>query len=99
MRLSDVSSFALLAVVVAAAGSELASAAADGQRLETVTDPQGNLHVPSRYRSDYEFLGAWAIAADKGVDTRHFPDGTVLVKEVYETSTAPMTTGTVSHAQ
>src|SRR5260370_18389301 len=24
----------------------------------------------------------------------HFPDGTVLIKEVYETSTAPMTTGT-----
>jgi len=31
--------------------------------------------------------------------SRHFPDGTVLIKEVYETSTAPMTTGTVSHAQ
>jgi hypothetical protein len=29
----------------------------------------------------------------------HFPDGTVLIKEVYETATAPMTTGTVSHAQ
>jgi Cytochrome P460 len=29
----------------------------------------------------------------------HFPDGTVLIKEVYETSTAPMTTGTVSHAR
>jgi Cytochrome P460 len=29
----------------------------------------------------------------------HFPDGTVLVKEVYDTSTAPLTTGTVSHAQ
>jgi Cytochrome P460 len=29
----------------------------------------------------------------------HFPDGTVLIKEVYETSTAPMTTGTVSHAE
>jgi len=28
-----------------------------------------------------------------------FPDGTVLIKEVYETATAPMTTGTVSHAQ
>jgi hypothetical protein len=28
----------------------------------------------------------------------HFPDGTVLVKEVYETATEPMTTGTVSHA-
>src|SRR5262249_36676007 len=29
----------------------------------------------------------------------HFPDGTVLIKEVYETATAPMTTGAVSHAQ
>jgi len=66
MRLTDVSSFALLAVVVAAAGFALVSSAADGQRLEAVTDPQGNLHVPSRYRSDYEFLGAWAITADKG---------------------------------
>ena len=28
---------------------------------------------------------------------QHFPDGTVLVKEVYEADTAPMTTGTVSH--
>jgi hypothetical protein len=28
----------------------------------------------------------------------HFPDGTVLVKEVYEAATVPMTTGTVSHA-
>ena len=29
----------------------------------------------------------------------HFPDGAVLVKEVYETATSPMTTGTVSHAE
>lgn len=29
----------------------------------------------------------------------HFPNGTVLVKEVYSTSTGPMTTGTVSRAQ
>jgi hypothetical protein len=28
----------------------------------------------------------------------HFPDGTVLVKEVYEAATELMTTGTVSHA-
>jgi hypothetical protein len=28
----------------------------------------------------------------------HFPDGTVLVKEVFQAATAPMTTGTVSHA-
>ena len=29
----------------------------------------------------------------------HFPDGAVLVKEVFETATAEMTTGTVSRAQ
>jgi hypothetical protein len=28
----------------------------------------------------------------------HFPHGTVLVKEVFQAATAPMTTGTVSHA-
>jgi cytochrome P460 len=28
-----------------------------------------------------------------------FPDGSVLVKEVFETTTGPMTTGTVSRAQ
>ena len=28
-----------------------------------------------------------------------FPDGTVLVKEVFETATKEMTTGTVSHAE
>ena len=28
----------------------------------------------------------------------HFPDGAVLVKEVYEAATQPMMTGTVSHA-
>jgi hypothetical protein len=36
-----------------------------------------------------------AIAAFKRIG--HFPQGTVLVKEVRETTTAPMTTGTVSH--
>ena len=85
---------------------------------ESVVDAHGSLHVPSRYRADYEFLGTWAIAAANGAGSselhnvyaspgaiagyhtgRHFADGTVLVKEVYETSTAPMTTGTVSHAR
>ena len=31
--------------------------------------------------------------------TGRFPDGSVLVKEVYQTATQPMATGTVSHAQ
>jgi hypothetical protein len=29
----------------------------------------------------------------------HFPEGAVLVKEVFEGATAPMTTGTVSHSE
>jgi len=115
-------------VAIAAVVSALRLSAADGEterrmshpdgELEAVVDAQGNLHVPSSYRAAYEFLGTWAIAADKGVGaseihdvyatpgtiaayhkSSHFPDGTVLIKEVHESSTASMTTGTVSHAQ
>jgi len=115
-------------VAAAAVGPALRTSPAAGQSepntpraertLEAVVDAQGNLHVPSNYRAASEFLGTWAIAADKGVGSRElhnvyatpgtiaayhasgrFPDGTVLIKEVYETSTAPMTTGTVSHAR
>jgi hypothetical protein len=85
---------------------------------ESVADAQGNLHVPTDYRSHYEFLGTWAIAADAGQGSKqlhvvyaspgavagykqqgHFPDGTVLVKEVFATGTDSMTTGTVSRAK
>ena len=82
------------------------------------TDTAGKLHVPASYRSHYELLGVWAVAADEpgqGAKQMHevyaspgaiaayaksgdFPDGTVLVKEVYATATEPMTTGTVSRA-
>jgi len=97
--------------------SDVRMSRADGQP-EAVVDAQGNLHVPADYRAAYEFLGTWAIAADKGVGSSpfhvgyatpgttaayhasgRFPDGTTLIKEVYETATAPMTTGTVSRAQ
>ena len=82
-----------------------------------VVDVKGNLRVPENYRTLYQPLGSWAIAADSGRSSKemhevysspgaidayrkagHFPDGTVLVKEVFGTSTAGMTTGTVSHA-
>jgi Cytochrome P460 len=115
-------------VAIAAVVSALLSPAADGQselrvsradaKREAVVNARGDLHVPSNYRAAYEFLGTWAIAADKGGGSRelhsvyatpgtiaafhtsgHFPDGTVLIKEVHATSTAPMTTGTVSHAE
>ena len=115
-------------VAIAAVVLTLLSPAADGQselrvsradaKREAVVNARGDLHVPSNYRAAYEFLGTWAIAADKGGGSRelhsvyatpgaiaafhasgHFPDGTVLIKEVHETSTAPMTTGTVSLAR
>jgi len=43
----------------------------------------------------YASPGAIAAYRNEG----RFPDGSVLVKEVYETATGKMTTGTVSHAQ
>jgi hypothetical protein len=80
-------------------------------------DPSEELRVPPRYRTSYQFLGSWAIAADQGHGakelhfvyaspgtitayrkTGHFPDGSILVKEVFRTVTVPMTTGTVSRA-
>jgi len=84
---------------------------------EAVADANGNLHVPDAYRTTYQFLGTWAVAADQGQGSEelhvvyaspgtitayrkdgHFPDGAVLVKEVYRAATGQMTTGTVSHA-
>lgn len=81
-----------------------------------VVDANGNLRVPENYRTLYQALGTWAIAADSGRGSKemhevyaspgaiaayrttgHFPDGTVLVKEVFGTSTTGMTTGFVSH--
>ncbi len=95
----------------------LATAAESDTPYTTVSDAAGNLHVPANYRNTYQFLGTWAVAADKGQGAKqmhtvyssagaaaaykklgNFPDGTVLIKEVYDTSTAGMTTGTVSHA-
>ncbi|MBP0594202.1 cytochrome P460 family protein [Paraburkholderia sp. LEh10] len=83
----------------------------------TVVDGKGNMQVPADYRTTYQMLGSWAVAADNGAGSKqlhvvyaspgtiaayrkdgHFPDGTVLVKEVYKTNTKPMTTGTVSSA-
>lgn len=82
-----------------------------------IVDDKGNMHIPADYRTTYQMLGTWAVAAEKGPGSKemhvvyaspgtiaayrksgHFPDGTVLVKEVFKTSTQPMTTGTVSSA-
>jgi hypothetical protein len=108
----------IAAMVAVVASGQMALVAADGElKAEAGADTNGNMHVPNAYRTTYEFLGTWAIAADQrrgsqelhvvyaspGTITAyrrdgHFPDGTVLVKEVHFAATGQMTTGTVSHA-
>lgn len=111
---------------IAAALTMLAAVAAHGQGMQrapyagatsAVVDGTGNMRVPGDYRTAYQMLGTWAVAADNGPGSKgihvvyaspgavaayrksgHFPDGTVLIKEVFKTSTNAMTTGTVSSA-
>lgn len=88
-----------------------------GESTSAVVDDKGNMQIPSNYRTVYQVLGTWAVAADSSPGSKemhvvyaspgtiaayrktgHFPDGTVLVKEVFKTTTKAMTTGTVSSA-
>jgi hypothetical protein len=79
---------------------------ADGFQL---VDKSGNIGKPSDYRDKYESLGTYTVLDPKGNDmhntyaspgtaeayrrTGKFPDGTVLVKEVFGTDHARLTTG------
>ena len=71
---------ALVSLVAIAVVLALRSSAGDGQselrmsradaKQEAVVNARGDLHVPSNYRAAYEFLGTWAIAADKQIGSR-----------------------------
>jgi hypothetical protein len=108
---------ALMAGSVAALAQMNGATPAGNLAGANVVDARGNLHVPQNYRTLYQALGSWAIAAEGGpgskeihevyaspgtIDayrkTGRFPEGAILVKEVFGTSTGSMTTGTVSHA-
>jgi Cytochrome P460 len=39
---------------------------ANDPKTETVVDASGNLRVPRNYRTTYQSLGSWAVAADQG---------------------------------
>lgn len=39
---------------------------ADAPAFDAATDAHGNIHVPSDYRSLYNYLGSWAVAQDQG---------------------------------
>jgi Cytochrome P460 len=104
-------------IAIVGYGAMRETVAADPSFATTVVDAIGKLRVPQDYRTTYESLGSWGIAADEGRGSKevhvvlaspgtieayrkdgHFPDGTVLVKEVYRTATKELTTGTVSRA-
>lgn len=53
---------------------------------------------PGQGSKDLHVVYASPGAAEAYKAGGHFPHGTVLVKEVFQAATAPMTTGTVSHA-
>jgi len=108
-----------IAVVIAVAAHGQNTAASNNEpEAKTVVDAHGNLHVPDAYRTTYQALGSWAVAADRGKGSKelhvvyaspttmaayresgHFPDGAVLVKEVFAAATGKMATGTVSRAE
>lgn len=111
-------SLALLAAVAHATWASGSNSTTSANENSQAVDANGNLQVPGNYRTAYQFMGSWAIAADQGRGSKEmhnvyaspgtidayrkggrFPDGSVLVKEVFETATETMTTGVVSHAQ
>ena len=106
------------AIVAVIARAQLGTTTSSNRpKAEAVAGANGDLHVPDAYRTTYQLLGAWAVAADQSQGSKElhvvyaspgtitgyrkdgrFPDGAVLVKEVFQAATGPMTTGTVSHA-
>jgi hypothetical protein len=40
--------------------------ATNDPKTENVVDTSGNLRVPGDYRTRYQFLGSWPVAADQG---------------------------------
>jgi len=58
---------ALLAVASGAAYAQMKTTEiAAAENAGRVDDAEGNLRVPADYRTAYQFLGSWAVAADQG---------------------------------
>ena len=46
----------------------------NGSKADVAVDANGNLHVPDDYRTTYQFLGSWAVAADQGKGSKELHD-------------------------
>ena len=112
-----VSMAGLCMMITAAAYGQPAARPPYKAMTANVVDSEGNMRMPADYRTNFQMLGTWAVAADNAPGSkemhvvyaspgtiaayrkgRRFPDGAILVKEVFKTATKPMTTGTVSSA-
>lgn len=96
-------------VCVLAGSSAVRSQTKKGPNGFDLVDKNGNIHKPANVRDTYQSLGAYTVLDPKGNQmhmtyaspgtaeayrkTGKFPDGTVLVKEVFGTDHAQMTTG------
>jgi S-formylglutathione hydrolase FrmB len=70
MKTLAVSGMSGLLVTVAACGQMSETGSSNDSKAEAVADAAGNLHVPDAYRTTYEYLGSWAVAADQGVGSK-----------------------------
>ena len=118
LKIAGVAGILSLLVVSLVVHGQSDSAATNSTPNSQAVGSGGTMRVPADYRTAYQFLGSWAVAADQGQGSEqihvvyaspgtiaafrkagHFRDGSVLVKEVFDAATGPMTTGAVSHAQ
>jgi len=99
----------ILAVLVLAGDSPVRSQHTQGFNGFELVDKQGNIRKPADYRDRFELLGTYTVIDPKGNQmhvtyaspgtaayyrkTGKFPDGAVLVKEIYGTDHAQLTTG------
>jgi hypothetical protein len=101
--------FAILALAVLGSGyAQLKPGTGTFNGFELV-DKSGNIRKPASYRDLYQFLGTYTVLDPKGDQmhvtyaspgtaeyyrkTGKFPDGSVLVKEVFGAEHAQLTTG------
>ena len=107
-------SILVVASLILAGYEEVTSQAQDNYAGFDLVDKAGNIRKLNDFRDRYQMLGTYVVLGPKGNEmhmtyaspgtaeiyrkTGKFPDGTVLVKEVFGTDHAQMTTGDVHWA-
>ena len=102
-------SIVVLTLVILAGYQQIKSQSSSSNNGFDLVDKSGNIRKPRDYRDRYQSLGTYTVLDPKGNQmhvtyaspgtaeyyrkTGKFPDGAVLVKEIYGTDHAQMTTG------